>query len=124
MSNSEDRSELERRMKNLSVSPEVGRALTSTLDLSEVLQTVMEKISSFFRPDTWSLILVDEEAGELYFEIATGEGSEALKEVRIHPGEGIVGWVVEHGEPVIAPRVGEDPRFSKRLDDVTKIETR
>ena len=124
MSNSEDRSELERKIKELSVFHEVGKALTSTLDLSEVLQTVMEKISSFFRPDTWSLILVDEETGELYFEIATGEGSEALKEVRIHPGEGIVGWVVEHGEPVIAPRVGDDPRFSKRLDDVTKIETR
>ena len=51
----------------------------------------MEKISSFFRPDTWSLILVDEEVGDMYFEIATGEGSEALKEARIQPGEGIVG---------------------------------
>src|SRR5262245_44882110 len=117
-------SELERKIKELSVFHEVGKALTSTLDLSEVLQTVMEKISSFFRPDTWSLILVDEESGDLYFEIATGEGSEALKETRIRPGEGIVGWVVEHGEPVIAPRVADDPRFSKRLDEVTKIETR
>ena len=42
----------------------------------------------------------------------------------IQPGEGIVGWVVEHGEPIIAPRVNDDPRFSKRLDDVTKKETR
>ena len=32
--------------------------------------------------------------------------------------------MVEHGEPIIAPRVNDDPRFSKRLDDVTKKETR
>ena len=124
MADTENRLELERKIKELSVFHEVGKALTSTLDLSEVLQTVMEKISSFFRPDTWSLILVDEETGELYFEIATGEGSEALKETRIKPGEGIAGWVVEHGEPVIAASVADDPRFSKRLDEVTRIETR
>ena len=100
MADTENRSELERKIKELSVFHEVGKALTSTLDLSEVLQTVMEKISSFFRPDTWSLILVDEEVGDMYFEIATGEGSEALKEARIRPGEGIVGWVVEHGEQI------------------------
>ncbi len=124
MAISEDRSELERKIKELSVFNEVGKALTSTLDLSEVLRTVMEKISAFFKPDTWSLILVDEEFGDLYFEIAIGEGAETLKEVRLRPGEGIVGWVIEHGEPVIVPKVSEDPRFIKRLDDVTKIETR
>ncbi|MSO18853.1 MAG: sensor domain-containing diguanylate cyclase [Acidobacteria bacterium] len=124
MAISEDRSELERKIKELSVFNEVGKALTSTLDLSEVLRTVMEKISAFFKPDTWSLILVDEESGDLYFEIAIGEGAETLKEIRLRPGEGIVGWVIEHGEPVIVPKVAEDPRFIKRLDEVTKIETR
>lgn len=124
MAETENRTELERKIKELSVFHEVGKALTSTLDLGEVLQTVMEKISAFFRPDTWSLILVDEETGEMYFEIATGEGSEALKEARIRPGEGIVGWVVQNGEPVVAPDVSKDERFSKRLDDVTRRHTR
>ena len=72
--------ELGKKIRELSVFHEVGKALTSTLDLSQVLQTIMEKISGFFRPDTWSLLLVDDQTGELYFEIATGEGAESLIE--------------------------------------------
>src|SRR3990172_8325877 len=83
---------LERKIKELSVFHEVGKALTSTLDISEVLQTIMEKISSFFRPDTWSLLMVDEDTKELYFEIAIGEGAEALRHVRLKKDEGIAGW--------------------------------
>ena len=83
--------DLEKRIKELSVFHEVGRTLTSTLDLNQVLQTIMEKISSFFRPDTWSLLLLDENTGELYFEIAIGEAAESLKNVRLKPGEGIAG---------------------------------
>ena len=83
--------EMGKKIRELSVFHEVGKALTSTLDLNQVLQTIMEKISSFFRPDTWSLLLVDEETGELYFEIAIGEAAEALKGMRLKPGEGIAG---------------------------------
>jgi diguanylate cyclase (GGDEF)-like protein len=115
---------LERKIKELTVFHEVGKALTSTLDLSEVLQTIMEKVSSFFRPDTWSLLLIDDETGELYFEIATGEGSESLRQVRLKPGEGIAGWVAARGEPLIVPNVGADPRFAPRLDEMTKFQTR
>ena len=116
--------ELGKRIRELSVFHEVGKALTSTLDLNQVLQTIMEKISSFFRPDTWSLLLVNEETGELYFEIATGEAAEALKGMRLKPGEGIAGWVIEHGQPLIVPNVAEDERFAPRLDEVTKVQTR
>src|SRR3972149_7965818 len=89
--------DLEKKIKELSVFHEVGKTLTSTLDLNEVLQIIMEKISSFFRPDTWSLLLVDEETGELHFEIAIGEAAESLKNVRLKPGEGIAGWVAQGG---------------------------
>ena len=124
MAETSKRGELEKKIKELSVFHEVGKALTSTLDLNQVLQTIMEKVSNFFRPDTWSLLLVDEDTGELYFEIAIGEAAENLKSVRLKPGEGIAGWVAEHGEPIVVPNVGQDPRFAPRLDEVTKTETR
>ncbi|MCH8266634.1 MAG: GAF domain-containing protein, partial [Acidobacteria bacterium] len=103
---------------------EMGRTLTSTLDLNQVLQTIMEKISSFFRPDTWSLLLLDENTGELYFEIAIGEASDTLKQVRLKPGEGIAGWVALHGEPLMISNAYKDKRFAPRLDELTKIQTR
>ncbi|HVB07388.1 MAG TPA: hypothetical protein VNF00_00455, partial [Candidatus Acidoferrales bacterium] len=62
----------------ISVFHELGKALTSSLQLDQVLRTIMEKINEVLRPDTWSLLLMDTEKQELYFEIATGEGADAL----------------------------------------------
>ena len=81
--------DMEKKMEELSAFHEVGKALTSTLKLTQVLDVIMEKISSMFHPGTWSLLLIDEETGELYFEIVTGTAAESLKEVRLKPGEGI-----------------------------------
>jgi diguanylate cyclase (GGDEF)-like protein len=83
----------------------------------------MEKMAEHFRPDTWSLLMVDDEKHELYFAIAVGDAAEMLKTVRLKVGEGIAGWVAQHGEPLIVPDVAADPRFSRRIDDMTKWQT-
>jgi diguanylate cyclase (GGDEF)-like protein len=103
---------------------ELGKALTSTLELEQVLRTIMEKIDEFLRPDTWSMLLVDEAKQELYFELAIGKGAQALKDVRIKIGQGIAGWVAQHGEAVVVPDVSQDTRFFGKVDEKTKMETR
>src|SRR5271167_1365529 len=103
---------------------ELGKALTSSLQLDQVLRTIMEKIDEFLRPDTWSLLLVDEGKRELYFELAVGKGAQALKDVRIKLGQGIAGWVAQHDEAVIVPDVSKDTRFFDKVDEKTKMETR
>ena len=113
----EEVAELKHQVERLSLFHEVGKALFSTLDLQKILQTVMEKISDLLQPDTWSLLMVDEKARELYFEIAMGQGAEKLKDVRLKLGEGIAGWVAEHGEPVLVEDAQTDPRFRSRSDE-------
>lgn len=103
---------------------ELGKALTSSLQLDQVLRTIMEKIDEFLRPDTWSLLLVDEDRKELYFELAIGDGAQALKEVRIKMGQGLAGWVALHGQAVVVPDVSKDTRFFGKVDERTKMETR
>lgn len=103
---------------------ELGKALTSSLQLDQVLRTIMEKIDEFLRPDTWSLLLADEVKKELYFEIATGKGAAALKDVRIKIGQGVAGWVAEHAEAVVVPDTSKDARFFSKVDERTKMETR
>src|SRR5579883_2018312 len=77
---------------------ELGKALTSSLQLDQVLRTIMEKINEVLRPDTWSLLLMDTAKNELFFQIATGKGSDALKDVRIKVGQGLAGWVAKSGQ--------------------------
>ena len=61
--------------------------------------------------DAERLLMVDEAKNELYFAIAVGAASEALKNVRLKVGEGIAGHVAKYGERLIVPDVRADRRF-------------
>src|SRR5918911_4830432 len=113
-----------RRLEEISIFHDVAKALTSSLDLDAVLQTIMDNIARFFKPDTCSLLMVDEKKEELYLAIAVGPASDTLKTLRLKVGEGIAGWVAKHGESLIVPDVYTDPRFAKRVDEMTKWQTR
>src|SRR5437868_1502933 len=112
-----------RQVQEVTIFHDVAKALTSSLDLDSILQTIMEKMAEYFRPDTWSLLMVDDNQEELYFAIAIGTASEALKNVRLKVGEGIAGHVAKYGEKLIVPDVRSDKRFAKRIDKVTQMET-
>ncbi len=114
----------QREAGEVAVFQELGKALTSSLQLDQVLRTIMEKIDEFLRPENWSLLLLDEPKQELYFELAVGKASQALKDVRIKVGQGIGGWVAQHGEVVIVPDTSKDTRFFGKVDEKTKMETR
>ncbi len=115
--------QLTRQSQELTIFHDVAKALTSSLDLDSILQTIMEKMAEHFRPDTWSLLMLDEKQNDLYFAIAVGAAAEALKDVRLKIGEGIAGWVAKHGEEVILEDAAKDPRFARRVDEVTRWET-
>ncbi len=108
--------ELKRAVDELQAFNDIGRTLTSTLDVGEVLRLIMQKVSDLVRPGNWSLLLVDESAGDLYFEVAVGPGADAVRGLRVAPGEGIAGWVAREGQPVLLDDARADPRYSPRLD--------
>ncbi len=115
--------ELERKVRELTVFHEIGKALTSSLDLNRVLETIMEQISNFFHPNTWSLLLVEPETNEMRFEIVVGKAAEKLRGMRMKIGEGIAGWVIQNNQPVLVEDVTKDPRFNAHMDDLTQITT-
>lgn len=96
---------------------DIGKALTSHLTLRDVYQVVMEKVGNLLRPQAWSLLTVDEQSKELCFEIVVSPAAENLAGSRLHPGEGIAGWVAESGHSLLVPDVSKDERFSKRIDE-------
>jgi diguanylate cyclase (GGDEF)-like protein len=115
--------ETARQTQELHIFHDVAKALTSSLDLDSILQTILEKMAEYFQPDTWSLLMVDEQKAELYFAIAVGQASEKLKNERLKVGEGIAGHVAKFGEKLVVPDVSADERFTKRIDDITQLET-
>ena len=102
---------------------QIGKALTSSLDIGEVMHLILAKVSTLLRPRNWSVLLKDAATGELHFKAAVGPGSEKLAALRIKPGEGIAGWVAEHNLPLLVADVSKDPRFAARFDEASRFHT-
>ena len=105
----------EAKLGDLLVFHNVARALTSSLDRDAILRTIMQQMEQFFKPETWSLLLVDEARNDLYYGVAVGYTSADLCDLRVPIGHGLAGWVAEHGESLIVPEVSKDPRFDPRF---------
>ncbi|RLC49483.1 MAG: sensor domain-containing diguanylate cyclase [Candidatus Cloacimonadota bacterium] len=102
---------------------DIGKALTSTLDQEKVLNMIMEFIGNYYRPENWSLLLVDEEKFDLYFAIAVGKTSDLIKDKRLKIGQGIAGWSLTHKETVLIRDAYQDERFNPAFDKESGFRT-
>jgi diguanylate cyclase (GGDEF)-like protein len=103
---------------------EVGKLLTSTLNLQEILELIMIKVSLLIRAQNWSLLLKNEVSDELAFEIVVGLNQELFNGLHLLPGEGIAPHVAETGKAVFIPDVNDSPLFNKKVDLHTGFTTR
>jgi diguanylate cyclase (GGDEF)-like protein len=98
-------------LADLLVFHQLARSLTSSFDLDTILRTILEQMERIMEAELWTLLMVDEKTQDLYYAIAAGGEQAALKDLRVKIGEGVAGWVVEHGETLIVPEAFNDPRL-------------
>jgi len=89
---------------------ELTERLTDGRRLEDSLQTVTDAALRLLPGDHASIRLLDASCQELLLGARSGEGRQQRPMV-FRRGEGIIGWVVEHGEGIIVDDVHEDPRF-------------
>ena len=109
---------------DLQLLADLGKTLTSTLSLHEVLSSIMEQVNAILQPKHWSLFMLDKSKKELYLAISQGDAAKSLKGFRLPLGDGISGWVALEGKPVLVPDVRYDRRFSTKADQITHFETK
>ncbi len=102
---------------------QVGKTMSSNLDLDAVLETVMEVTTETMRVEAASLILIDEESDDLVFHVACGQKAASVKPIRMKKGVGIVGWVIENNQPLMVNDVSKDPRFYVNVDESSGFNT-
>ena len=115
---------IEGRTKRLVLLSKLGRILNSTLNHQEVRRRAMEAATQLMKAEVGSLLLIDEEKGQLYFEVVLGDKEEAVKKMTLSMGEGIAGWVAKTGKPSIVNAPEKDPRFFRGVDERTDFRTR
>jgi HD-GYP domain-containing protein (c-di-GMP phosphodiesterase class II) len=112
------------KIRRLQKLEEISAVLNSTLNQAEIRKRAIEASTDLMEAEAGSLLLLDEAAGELYFEVALGEKGEGVREIRLKLGQGIAGHVAQTGEPVIINDVQHDARFSQRADKKSGFVTR
>jgi len=112
------------KMHQLNALIELAALINSSLDIAEIRKRSIEAAVKLTDAETGSLLLMDEETGELYFDVALGEKGDDIKKIHIRKGQGIAGWVAGHGETVIINDVQADPRFFNDVDKKTAFKTR
>ncbi|MFQ5611658.1 MAG: GAF domain-containing protein [Anaerolineae bacterium] len=116
--------EINMRIQELTSLNEIGQALTSSLNLQEILTLITARSTQLLDVAATSVVLRDDERREVWFAAASGEGSEQVLGVRMNLGQGIAGWVAAEGEPVIVPDVRQDDRFFPDIDEESGFTTR
>jgi len=109
-------------LHDLLIFHELAGALTSNLDLAAVLRTVRSYMDRFIEADLWALLMLDHDRRELYYADIDGNRDPRLVNARIRVGEGLAGWVAEHGETLIIPEVQMGPEVQIGPEVRTKPE--
>jgi len=103
---------------------EIGSIVNSTLNLAQVLALIMRNVNQVTSSTASTLMLLDNETGELVFSVPTGPKADKLTDYRLPSGEGIAGWVAEHEQPALVSNAREDPRFYPEIDRESGFETK
>lgn len=110
--------------EKLGVALEMGSIVNSTLNLADVLTIIMGYANEVTNSAASTLMLLDDETGDLVFSVPTGPEADRLTDIRLPAGEGIPGWVVENEKPVFVDNAKEHPRFYPDIDRIRGIETK
>lgn len=114
----------QRQLRAMKALSETARAITSSLEVGEVLQRITEQTMKSLDVEAASLALVEEGTDELVFRVASGRAADKVVGTRLQRDQGISGWVVRNEEPLFVKDVQSDPRFYPEIDKRVGFETR
>ncbi len=123
MSNSDFDRLLEQRLREISVTNELIKTLTSELELPDVLRIVLDRMKILTQAEGLSLLLYDGERDELVFAATETLRENTLVGKRVPSNQGIATWVARTGQSAIVNNVAEDPRFYNAIDRESKFAT-
>jgi len=84
------------------------------MDLNEVIQPVLRLMAEHTGTMRGTITILNRNTGEISIDTAYGLSSSQLERGKYRLGEGVTGRVVQSGQPVIVPRVSQEPMFLNR----------
>lgn len=100
---------------------EIGKKLSGTLSLSEVLQEIVEALKQVIEFDAGGVFVINPDIDEIDSLFTVGYECCSNKDLHLKFGEGLVGHVAGTGKPIVVNNVDDNPHYIKLLPD-TKSE--
>ncbi|MGC8874334.1 MAG: GAF domain-containing protein, partial [Chloroflexia bacterium] len=106
--------ERERRIIQLSILNEIAHALSSTIELPELVKTVYRQVNRLFDTTNFYIALYDEREGTWHTAIDIERGI-PMPPTRLSVEEGVTGYIIRHRKPVLLRSEAEDRAFHEGL---------
>ncbi len=95
--------------------------------LDDLLEYIAREVQQLLNVGGAMVILLDEDAQEFFFRVATLDNSESgrkMREIRFPADKGVAGHVFRTGEPLIVPDTSQNPYFFQKVDQDADYQTR
>jgi len=96
---------------------EVAQKASSYPEVLKLIGDILSVTQRILRASAASLLIIDEEKGELGFQTADGTTASTIRQIKLDADSGIAGWVALNGSPVIANDVSRNKHFNKDIDE-------
>ena len=105
------------RTKELTIFYRIGREISSTLMLEEVLGIIVDRVAETLNAEICSVLLLDKKSESLSIKACRGLQEDITHQSRVKMGEQVSGWVAKYGEAVLVEDIETDPRFAKKNEE-------
>ncbi len=97
---------------------ELGREVTSVLDLGDLLEKIPQLIARLTSFSAFSVYLLDEQRQDLRIAYSIGYPEELARTLRLQLGRGVVGTAAKEGRPILVNDIRLEPGYNHPLRDM------
>ncbi|RKY34850.1 MAG: hypothetical protein DRP78_06080 [Candidatus Omnitrophota bacterium] len=108
---------IKNRTKHLDLLYNIGREISASLNLNQVLQSVVNNILTALEVEVCSILLYDNYEDKLKVAAAVGIPPELMNKIRINPGESISGEVFLKQDAILVSDIEKDQRFTRKSEE-------
>ena len=105
------KADLDYRILQLSTLYEVGKAISSVLDFTQLQHIILDTVVRVIHAEKGSLMLLDDAEKQLTIGVAFGLSDDIKRDSKVGIGEPVAGWVTESGQPLFVEDVERDQAF-------------
>jgi K+-sensing histidine kinase KdpD len=116
--------DLRRMVRQLARLVEISLTLNSTLDLDRLLLQIIDTAADLLDCEAASILLFDEQAGQLRFAASTGSDPQKLSQIPVPLDHSIAGTIFRQNRPLVIDDVQSDPRHYAPVGKQVQFQTR